>query len=209
MQELLAPTPPPLPDSFVASALPTRKQYEASLKLGDEDRLALEAAARLDLAIANRDSSPVSTMDSSTDAELGTGTSNEERNTLLQALWTDDARLSRRNTSRSRTRAFYIGNAAVESCSREAISAELATAYGPILTTTSGQESPGSPSAPSSPSFRTKQLTAILKKVRSEDDIDSDEDTTAAAASAPLVRHKRRVGTSSATMSVLARAGAT
>ena len=45
-EEPLAPAqPPPLPCSFIESALPTRREYEASLKLDDAERAALEAQA--------------------------------------------------------------------------------------------------------------------------------------------------------------------
>ena len=193
----------PLPSSFTASALPTRKQYEASLKLTDEDRMALEAAAYLDLATSGSlDSSPASVLD------VGPSMSgmNEATASAMQDLWSGESRCRK---SKGRTRAFHITSGTTGGRSREAIAADLAAAFGPVVhSTTSEPEIPGSPEAPCSPSFRTKQLAAILENLRAGSDCDEYGDKDTPPDAAPM-RHRRRGGASSAaTMSVLSRAGA-
>ena len=117
-----------LPSSFIESALPSRKEYEASLSLlSDEDRASLEAAARKDQDLASSGSSPTSVLDepSSRSTEV-----DQNMTAVLDELWADDTRFSRRRSDSRRT--IHIVPTSSEETrrsSRRRVTAELASCF--------------------------------------------------------------------------------
>ena len=203
-----------LPSSFIESALPSRKEYEVSLSLlSDEDRASLEAAARKDQDLASSGSSPdLASSGSSPTSVLDEPSSrstevDQKMTAVLDELWADDTRFSRRRSDSRRT--IHIVPSSSEETrrsSRRRVTAELASCFGPVEGSDHDSTPNDSPEGSHSPnSFRTKQLSKILEKLRATDD---GEGEAAAAPAVNLVRRRRPDGhPEKLSNSVLARAG--
>ena len=197
-----------LPGCFVESALPTRAEYEASLRLSNAERSELEASARAAQCCALESSPALAPGGSSTDKrscpQLHATSSSPE--------WQCDMRrqTSRRRSDTRRNIMIKPGG----SIQPQEINRQLANAFGPIVkaTTQNPTDSPekSDPPITDSPSFRTRQLMDILENLPSAAYEDSEDDT--ASPMGPTQPFRRRRGSQTdvevSSVSVLSLAGA-